>query len=597
MDTAPTAPIAPALDAIFDPAPSPAIREDVSYQGTDEEWQCVIEMLKRDDRDIEDVYDSLKRTVDDEFLSTAAQTMELDSSIKHSVQDTETLANFLSTFQQSMLSTSSQISSLQTKSIEIDNQLHKQRAQAAEIDGLLKELIIPPQLINLIMNQELTDVDAWISGCKSIEGFLRSVEKHQHVKARVQLQSVLQALKTKAADKIRGKLFSLFVPFQASATSNIAFHQTAVLFKYAPLYAFLKRQEPRAAHEVERVYANAARGYYETCLVRYTREAFKIEPRFQELAIGNSANAWESNEEPYELDSVKQRLTYSTLDGPSVFLAYQADDQNFKLPPEAIFRSLLLVFIDNACSEFAFCARFFDDSLHSLYHDKSIKPGVFLSEKEVAIASELGSLKSTQHIWNQVFETAFNQIKGDLLKIPTTTTLPSAIFSMIRINDEAHQVCLNRGCLPASNLCAGLRISLWPLLQKEMDARVLALQTLAEETQAPSASLLGTAGNFVSSSMGFSGKRVSPELAEKVSRRYATLYSSLKELSTSDDQMMMQSNIKRLRSLVQSVIEKAAGRSENGDWLASAYSALALQTRSFEDERSYWLEMASKHKK
>lgn len=130
--------------------------------------------------------------------------MELDSSIKNSVQDTETLANFLSTFQQSMLSTSSQISSLQTKSIEIDNQLHKQRAQAAEIDGLLKELIIPPQLINLIMNQELTDVDAWISGCKSIEGFLRSVEKHQHVKARVQLQSVLQALKTKVCGVLTG---------------------------------------------------------------------------------------------------------------------------------------------------------------------------------------------------------------------------------------------------------------------------------------------------------------------------------------------------------------------------------------------------------
>lgn len=63
--------------------------------------------------------------------------------------------------------------------------------------------------------------------------------------------------------------------------------------------------------------------------MRYTREAFKIAPRFQELAIANSANAWESNEEPHEHDSVKQRLTYSTLEGPSVFLAYQADDQNF----------------------------------------------------------------------------------------------------------------------------------------------------------------------------------------------------------------------------------------------------------------------------
>lgn len=123
--------------------------------------------------------------------------MELDDSIKHSVEDTETLASFLSTFQQSLLSTSSQISSLQTKSTEIDDQLRKQKAQAKEIDELLKELIISPQLINLIMNKELTDVDAWIEGCKSIEGLLRSVEKHQHVKARVQLQSVLQALKVK----------------------------------------------------------------------------------------------------------------------------------------------------------------------------------------------------------------------------------------------------------------------------------------------------------------------------------------------------------------------------------------------------------------
>ncbi|TIA88387.1 hypothetical protein E3P99_02663 [Wallemia hederae] len=580
--------------------PIPNLSEQELYQGTEEGWNGVIELLREDGRDIELVSDSLRRSVDEEpksaVLSTAAEALELDDSIERSIEDTDSVATFLSTFQQSLLSTSSQISSLQTKSTEIDEQLQKHRAQADAIDALLKELVIPPQLIQLVMHKELTDVDAWVSACNSIEAFLRSVEKHQHVKARVQLQGVLQALKMKAADKIRSKLFSLFAPFQASATSNIAFHQTAVLFKYAPLYAFLKRQEPQVAQEVERVYANSARGYYETCMVRYTREAFKIAPRFQELSIANAANAWESNEEPHEHDSVNQRLTYSTLDGPSVFLAYQADDQNFKLPPEALFRSLLLTFIDNACSEFAFCARFFDDSLHSLYRDSKSKPGVFLSEKEVAIASELGSLKSTQQIWTQVFETASNQIKSDLLKIPTATTLPSALFSMIRINDEAHEVCLTRGCLPASTLCASLRIALWPLLQKEMDGRVTALQKLADETQAPSASLLGTAGNFVSSSMGFGVNRISTELAEKVSKRYATLYRSLKELSTSDDQMMMQSNIRRLRTLVQSVLEKAASRSEKADWLPSAYSALALKTRSFDDERSYWLGMASKHK-
>lgn len=52
------------LDALLKPAP--AIKEDVSYQGTDEDWDSVIELLRREDRDIEEVYDSLKRTVDDD---------------------------------------------------------------------------------------------------------------------------------------------------------------------------------------------------------------------------------------------------------------------------------------------------------------------------------------------------------------------------------------------------------------------------------------------------------------------------------------------------------------------------------------------------
>lgn len=156
-------------------------------------------------------------------LNTATETLELESSVKHSIDDITTLADFLSTFQQSLLSTSSQISSLQTKSAEIDEQLSKQKTQAKEIDELLKELVIPPSLINLIMNKDLTDVDAWIDGCKSIEGYLRSVEKHQDVKARVQLQTVLQVLKMKVSTfhliKYTSKCFRLPIKYVASCSA------------------------------------------------------------------------------------------------------------------------------------------------------------------------------------------------------------------------------------------------------------------------------------------------------------------------------------------------------------------------------------------
>lgn len=47
-------------------------------------------------------------------------------------------------------------------------------------------------------------------------------------------------------------------------------------------------------------------------------------------------------------------------DGPAVVLAYLADDATYKAPLEALFRSLSLAFLDNASSEYAFLARFFE---------------------------------------------------------------------------------------------------------------------------------------------------------------------------------------------------------------------------------------------
>ena len=71
-----------------------------------------------------------------------------------------------------------------------------------------------------------------------------------------------------------------------------------------------------------------------------------------------------------------KRLTYAKIDGPGVTLAYMADDKNFVCCPgllqcitpltfpqveplEALFRSLLLVFMDNATAEYTFISSFF----------------------------------------------------------------------------------------------------------------------------------------------------------------------------------------------------------------------------------------------
>jgi len=64
---------------------------------------------------------------------------------------------------------------------------------------------------------------------------------------------------------------ALFQPIRASVTTNMQVIQTAVLFKYQPLFAFLQRQAAPVATELQRAYVGAARLYYETGFRRYAR--------------------------------------------------------------------------------------------------------------------------------------------------------------------------------------------------------------------------------------------------------------------------------------------------------------------------------------
>jgi hypothetical protein len=150
--------------------------------------------------------------------------------------------------------------------------------------------------------------------------------------------------------------------------------QTSVLLKYRELFSFLQNHAPEVAHEVQRSYISAARVYYETGFRRYVRSLGWIRTRtvekFENLVV-------EREGEP-SVDPA--RLQYAKLEGPSVTLAYMADDKNHVCPVqdpiasvaslyvaqkenvEALFRALLLVLMDNATAEYIFVTTFFQTS-------------------------------------------------------------------------------------------------------------------------------------------------------------------------------------------------------------------------------------------
>lgn len=76
---------------------------------------------------------------------------------------------------------------------------------------------------------------------------------------------------SQVATKLRAFFLALFQSIRRSVTTNMQVIQTSVLLKYSPLFAFLQRQAPSVAHEVQRSYVGAARVYYETGFRRYAR--------------------------------------------------------------------------------------------------------------------------------------------------------------------------------------------------------------------------------------------------------------------------------------------------------------------------------------
>lgn len=83
-----------------------------------------------------------------------------------------------------------------------------------------------------------------------------------------------------AATKLRAHFLALLTPIRNSITTNLNMLQTSLFSKYRPLFAFLQRQAPQVASEVQRAYVGTVRTYFETGFRRYIRSLGWIKVRY-----------------------------------------------------------------------------------------------------------------------------------------------------------------------------------------------------------------------------------------------------------------------------------------------------------------------------
>lgn len=366
------------------------------------------------------------------FLSSAPTYLSLHSDIQASLSALESLSSFLTTFSDDLGAVSHQISTLKQRSAHLDEELRRKREQEEPLARLLdRGLVLNPKVVEKIFDSEPDQ--SWKGAIRELE---RSIEASrrpldQMANSRpsaarrpssgpipptgrrtsttasngaeptsetsqdaslAEAARIAEACKAMAASKLRSYLISPFQLMRTSVTTNLQVLQTSVLIPHhQPLYAFLARQMPRVAIDVQRAYVTAARLYFETGFRRYARSMGQVRKRgasrgggdvgsivdtssstgsssFAALGgfLGGSSSSLDPKAagaaDPYLIDPT--RLSYASLpdedDAPPTILGYMGDDTQFSAPPEAVLRSISLVFFDNACSEFTFLVRYFE---------------------------------------------------------------------------------------------------------------------------------------------------------------------------------------------------------------------------------------------
>lgn len=361
--------------------------------------------------------------------------------------------------------------------------------------------------------------------------------------------------------KIYTHLQALWEPIRTSVSTALPILQFSVVLPHnEPLYHFLATHAPRVAAEVQLSYINAVRLYYEVAFRRYVRELKRILHRWTEPAT-HVAQAARQPTAVYARD--RQKYAQPTTDEAAV-LAYQSEDAAFVTCPEHLFHTLALVFLDTACCEYAFLARFFA----GVGMQESRVPGTPMMPPSsmlglTAAQSRTQGATVTRETWRQAMEppmALWADFRQAVLALPNLPVL--ALLTMANLTQALMRVADARHCLMPELESALMQhvLEAWPLIAKALNAEVEALQALTihapSATGAPSASATFLE-RFVSSSTDLSRGNASDALMQ-ILTAYAQLFAGVVELATPEHQVMLEAGLGRMHTELARLVREYA---------------------------------------
>ncbi|ONK79781.1 uncharacterized protein A4U43_C01F10010 [Asparagus officinalis] len=420
------------------------------------------------------------------------------------------METLLGGFQAEIGSISSEIKSLQEKSMDMGLKLKNRKVAESKLTKFVEDIIVSPRMVDILYDGEVND--EYLKTLETLSKKLKFVEADSLVKASKALKDVqpeLERLRQKAVSKvfefIVQKLYALRKP-----KTNIQILQQSVLLKYKYVITFLKEHGKEIYAEVRAAYVDTMNKVLSAHFRAYIQamEKLQLDIASPSDLIGvdtRSSGLFLRGREPLKNRSAVFALgdrinVLKEIEQPAL-IPHIAEANSQKYPYEVLFRSLHKLLMDTATSEYLFCDDFFGEN--SIFYEIFAGPFAVIDEH-----------------FNTVLPNNYDAI---------------GIMLMIRIIHQ-HQLIMFKRRIPClDSYLDKVNISLWPRFKMVFDMHLNSLRNADVKTLWES--------------------DVHPHY---VMRRYAEFTASLVHLNVEHGDGQLDLNLERLRMAVDDLLVKLA---------------------------------------
>ncbi|GJJ69334.1 vacuolar protein sorting-associated protein 52 [Entomortierella parvispora] len=404
---------------------------------------------------IESELDIVGQDHEDDYVHQSQAFVDLHGQIKSCDEILETMENLLSIFQTDLGNISTEIQTLQTKSVTMSVQLKNRMAVENHLNDLLEGILVTPQLIRKIYDGEVDDT--WLAALAELNSKMYHAKARQgrHIRALKEVGPELERLRIKAVEKIREFLLAKIKSFRIPNT-NVQIMQHSVLLKYKDLNQFVMERHGEVAAEIRQTYANTLRWYFSNQFDNYATGLEKLQSvvgdKYDMLCTDENAKkglfgASKALSQKTNVFAIGSRLETLKNQDAGLILIHVANEKNMKYPYEALFRSFNLALIDNASSEYLFLVEYFS---------RRSQP----------------DLEGIQSVFTQIFEPTLKLGLANVKEYADSSFDAIGILLCLRINHQLAKELERRKIPGLDKYRDAIHMALWPRFQVVVDMHI-----------------------------------------------------------------------------------------------------------------------------